>query len=975
MTVSTFSAAVHITPVVIQTFFKHWKRKVKRLNDEEPQKEIPQDDLIFDQAFHIVKSFITLGTKNTIESLQAFTNTHVPAPPWAAVSPVLIPLRSCNEAADHLIEWFGPEELRKVVGGERWWQIRGLDGVDGEWIAEDEDLIPANEFKAPEGKKLSVAEANILRMETLESVMLYVHGGGYFWGSINTHRYQILHFAHKYRGRAFAVNYRKAPQYPWPCPIQDVLAAYLYLIRPPPEALHKAVDPSKIVFAGDSAGGGLCITTLTVLRDLGLPMPAGAVLISPWVDLTHSFPSVMANTATDIIPQHGFMARPSTLWPIPTVAEGGERVTQTVTNEPPKPGRPDTLKPSKSRVKNEVAGDVYGSGGRVKSQGAMLDSEDMVNSDEEIPNKEAKASSVSTPQASNSTLQRSKQLETPDDYDQWEPKPPKVLMQNENAVPLELRSQIQMYAPTEVLTHPLVSPVLQGSLGNLPPLYIIAGDSEVLRDEIVYLAHKAAHPEDFPTRPGVLRDCTRQKENAEKFTTPTKVHLQVFDGMCHVLTVFMFTKSAKYAYRSIGQFVKHITHYGQDHLARNPFPELHRPPDEVFNDDDHLTKGSKAGENGKKQKSRVDVWANRAHNKDDAREVSTPASDAEMYIKNEEIALQEVKSGTAESTSKAPSDTDKESKERDFSGTSFIRERVDIYGKVRPMEPQEEIPALHLQTSQIGIIKEAPTMRWLDGQKVWDKKYKSDTKKVLKQKSKNEAKVEKMMKNALDQGLIHDQTAVGTPIDEAQREMREETSSNHLKRSSSVGEIQVERRWGPLDLYDERPPATAIAGRRDTPDAVALWKKSIYHTAPVTHKTVPKLKAMEAVTAALDPKDDPNKAPRQSVSEQQVRGINPLHGLSMWDGLLRYFGRKTSKKAADGLNCAAEKVGLKDREDSSSDSQKIGEKARDAIRDAQQSSKGSLANGDLENHQVTTTKIEIDSAETPNGHTGEQVAS
>jgi acetyl esterase/lipase len=72
----------------------------------------------------------------------------------------------------------------------------------------------------------------------------------------------------------------------------------LYLIDPPPEALHKAVPPSKIVFAGDSAGGGLSITVLTILRDMGLPLPAGAVLISPWVDLTHSFPSIMTNNQT-----------------------------------------------------------------------------------------------------------------------------------------------------------------------------------------------------------------------------------------------------------------------------------------------------------------------------------------------------------------------------------------------------------------------------------------------------------------------------------------------------------------------------------------------------------------------------------------------------------------------------------------------------------------------------------------------------
>lgn len=96
----------------------------------------------------------------------------MPSPPWAAVSPVTIPLYSCNEAADHLIEWFGPEELKKVVGGERWWQVRGLDGVDGEWMAEDEDLLPLDEFKPPNGKQLTESENNILRMEKLESVMV-----------------------------------------------------------------------------------------------------------------------------------------------------------------------------------------------------------------------------------------------------------------------------------------------------------------------------------------------------------------------------------------------------------------------------------------------------------------------------------------------------------------------------------------------------------------------------------------------------------------------------------------------------------------------------------------------------------------------------------------------------------------------------------------------------------------------------------
>lgn len=95
-----------------------------------------------------------------------------------------------------------------------------------------------------------------------------------------------------------AINYRLSPQYPFPCAIQDALAAYLYLIQPPPGAEHKPVKPQHIVIMGDSAGGGLSLAALQVIRDSGLPRCAGGVLISPWCDLSHSFPSIHANTKT-----------------------------------------------------------------------------------------------------------------------------------------------------------------------------------------------------------------------------------------------------------------------------------------------------------------------------------------------------------------------------------------------------------------------------------------------------------------------------------------------------------------------------------------------------------------------------------------------------------------------------------------------------------------------------------------------------
>lgn len=303
MGVNTFSAAAHITPIVVKTLFKHISRKSSKFARGSTEEEAT-DDILYDEAFNIVKSFIHLGTLNTVESLQQFTNTHIISPPWASVSPVIIPLSSCNDAADLLINWFSPDELKKIVGGERWWQVRGLDGVDAEWVADKKMLNYDNAVEetistvSAGGRKLSDDETDILRMDPLDKVLLYIHGGAYFWGSINTHRYQIIKYARKIKGRAFAVNYRKSPQYPWPCPLQDVLASYLYLTQPPRTALHKPVSACNIVVAGDSAGGGLALSLLILIRDLGLPMPAGAVMISPWVDLTHSFPSVMNNIST-----------------------------------------------------------------------------------------------------------------------------------------------------------------------------------------------------------------------------------------------------------------------------------------------------------------------------------------------------------------------------------------------------------------------------------------------------------------------------------------------------------------------------------------------------------------------------------------------------------------------------------------------------------------------------------------------------
>jgi acetyl esterase/lipase len=85
------------------------------------------------------------------------------------------------------------------------------------------------------------------------------------------------------------------------------LAVYLYL-------LDEGHDPNTIILAGDSAGGGMVLSMLVTLRDQGIALPAGAILISPWVDLTHSFPSLGGDGKMDYIPAHGFVHKPSMSW-------------------------------------------------------------------------------------------------------------------------------------------------------------------------------------------------------------------------------------------------------------------------------------------------------------------------------------------------------------------------------------------------------------------------------------------------------------------------------------------------------------------------------------------------------------------------------------------------------------------------------------------------------------------------------------
>ena len=143
-------------------------------------------------------------------------------------------------------------------------------GVDGEWIS------PAN---APKDKAI-----------------LYFHGGGFRIGSVASHRDLIAQIAVASGCRVLAINYRLAPEHRFPVARDDALAAYDGM-------LGQGLKPANVVFAGDSAGGNLALTAMLALRERQLPLPAAAVLMSPWTDLAATGAGYVSRAEADPIHQ------------------------------------------------------------------------------------------------------------------------------------------------------------------------------------------------------------------------------------------------------------------------------------------------------------------------------------------------------------------------------------------------------------------------------------------------------------------------------------------------------------------------------------------------------------------------------------------------------------------------------------------------------------------------------------------------
>lgn len=151
-------------------------------------------------------------------------------------------------------------------------------------------------------------------------VLMYFHGGGYCSGSILSHRRLVTEAGRATHMRTLAVDYRRAPEHPFPAALDDALAAWRFL-------LHQGYEPGRILIGGDSAGGGLSLALMIRLRELGEPLPAGAWLLSPWTDLTMSGTTLATRDAVDPLIHKGYLEELAAAYVPQTLARNDPRVS------------------------------------------------------------------------------------------------------------------------------------------------------------------------------------------------------------------------------------------------------------------------------------------------------------------------------------------------------------------------------------------------------------------------------------------------------------------------------------------------------------------------------------------------------------------------------------------------------------------------------------------------------------------------
>ncbi|KAI5303580.1 hypothetical protein KEM56_007403, partial [Ascosphaera pollenicola] len=257
---------------------------------------------------------------------------------------------------------------------------------------------------------------------------------------------------------------------------------------------------------------------LVTLRDQKLPLPAGVVLVSPWVDLTASFPSMGEDNADDYLPNYGLMQAPSIQFPPPNCDE----IDQFMEEYREQRG-----------VSPRVPGNTGKAGANQDAQGVSVDRGRQYSGDANSP-------------------EENQDSDIPDLHPHLGRKIPPLNAEVAGDI-VEIKDQIWPYTTNDMLAHPLISPVFQPSLGGLPRMMIIAGGGERLRDEQAYIAHKAANPTKYAPDQTILEKFDPTGRIITSYP-PTQVHFQVYDGLCHDALALFSTWPVKCMYFATAQF-------------------------------------------------------------------------------------------------------------------------------------------------------------------------------------------------------------------------------------------------------------------------------------------------------------------------------------------------------------------------------------------------------------------------------------
>ncbi|MCJ1469548.1 hypothetical protein MMC07_008181 [Pseudocyphellaria aurata] len=545
MVFNTITVSAAVGPSVIETYFSHYLNR-------KPLRQKPTAHVSYHGGLNLIRRFLHHASLHTIEELQAFTAPWIPSPRWIKIDEVEIPEDSISQAANAIISQLGHRGIDRV-GGSRWWQWR-LEGtvLKADWI----------EMRAHYDKRIKMGDSG-------KRVMLYVHGGAYYFGSVDEHRYQMQRHARKLEARVFAR------------------------------------------VAGDGS--------------------------------------------LDYIPAHGFLHRPSRAWPPPN----SDDVLKAAVNAVKKVAEDSLPRTSRQQLRRQTIEDAV--------RGFSVDqspdnSHSISNPDDLAPGAGSRA--VNTLPGAGQNLS---------------------IMLDGNLV--EIKDQIQIYATNQLISHPLVSPVLTPILGGLPPLMILTGGGELLRDEQIYLAHKAAQPREYAPDEAYLKE----NPEARKFLAecrPTNVQLQVWDDLCHVAPTLSFTRPAKYMYRSIAQF-------GAWALAQAQETEIHvQDPDDVS-----VISSNSDTENERADKPESDLTAPAGTTVDTLEKVGRAGERLPPFRNH------------------------------------MIRQRVDRHGNIYPLAPSSSFPALQMDPSEIGVIKPGPVRKWTDAKQVWDAKFAKEKRKIQNQRA------------------------------------------------------------------------------------------------------------------------------------------------------------------------------------------------------------------------------------------------